>query len=266
MELHGYMHHIGTKVPLDMYKQVKQLHTAFAATISQEHTLHLMRKLISNQACATIQSMLGIETVAAMLSAAEKTLMEYKGTGKRPIKCTGYGKDHLYFNKKQKKIICPNKVMPGAKEKADTWYESFKYSQEEYNKKCKPSQQDSTRALIFSISLENKKTLFSLLQSSDSSGGNGPQVFIAKLVFSASTTKLVLPIPISNELMHIPTNLGKKGNYFKPIIGCLLDIRAYLSIVWAPFILGICKQHPQLVVCIIKAKDQYTPIQLFWLG
>eukprot|EP00957_Ditylum_brightwellii_P138013 10521995-Ditylum_brightwellii.AAC.2 len=81
-------------------------------------------------------------------------------------------------------------------------------------------------------------------------------------MLSASTIKQVLPIPISNELMHIPIKLGQEGNFFQPIIFCLLDTRAGLSIGCALFILGICKQYPQLVLCIIKTKDQYTPIQL----
>eukprot|EP00957_Ditylum_brightwellii_P053250 4037789-Ditylum_brightwellii.AAC.1 len=76
MESHEYCHHIGGKVPLDAYEQVKQLCTAFAAAISQEHTLDSTRKLISNQVCATTQSMLSTATAAAMLSADEKTLTE----------------------------------------------------------------------------------------------------------------------------------------------------------------------------------------------
>eukprot|EP00957_Ditylum_brightwellii_P145624 11087733-Ditylum_brightwellii.AAC.2 len=66
-----------------------------------------------------MQSMLSTATAAAMPSAAEKTLMEYKGPGKRPIKCAGCSKDHLYFGKRKKQIICPNKDMPGIKDKAD---------------------------------------------------------------------------------------------------------------------------------------------------
>eukprot|EP00957_Ditylum_brightwellii_P132057 10068569-Ditylum_brightwellii.AAC.1 len=62
--------------------------------------------------------------------------------------------------------------------------------------------------------------------------------------------------------MHIPIKLSKKRNPFQLIIWCLLNTEAGLSIGWAPFILGICKHHPQLAVHTIKSKDQYTPIQL----
>eukprot|EP00957_Ditylum_brightwellii_P191971 14613775-Ditylum_brightwellii.AAC.1 len=62
--------------------------------------------------------------------------------------------------------------------------------------------------------------------------------------------------------MHILIKLGQEGNPFQPVIFCLLNTGAGLLIGWEPFILGICTQHPQCVAHIIKAKDQYTPIQL----
>eukprot|EP00957_Ditylum_brightwellii_P138012 10521995-Ditylum_brightwellii.AAC.1 len=121
--------------------------------------------------------MLSTATAAAMPISAEKILTECKGPGKRPIKCVRYSKDHLYFNKKKKQIICPNKDVPGIKGKADAWYKLFKWLQEEHNRKHKPSQQD-TRALVSSLSPENKRTLLSPLQSSNTSSGI-LQTFIA---------------------------------------------------------------------------------------
>eukprot|EP00957_Ditylum_brightwellii_P005514 422095-Ditylum_brightwellii.AAC.2 len=72
---------------------------------------------------AATQSVLSNATAVDMPSAAEKTLTEYKGPGKRLIKCTRFTKDHLYFDKRKKETICHNKDMPGVKEKADAWYE-----------------------------------------------------------------------------------------------------------------------------------------------
>eukprot|EP00957_Ditylum_brightwellii_P192107 14623926-Ditylum_brightwellii.AAC.1 len=73
MEADGYYNHIGSKIPLIAYQQVNHLCAAFSTAISKEQVISSMRKLISDQVCATTKSMLSSANISVLNSVFEKT-------------------------------------------------------------------------------------------------------------------------------------------------------------------------------------------------
>jgi hypothetical protein len=194
--------------------------------------------------------------------------------------------DHQYYDKRKKKITCPNQEDPEVQARAELVRKDFL----ERSRKARDGRR-SSNPRGSSQSNNQKKALQSLVEllcpkkskDEETNGnnillnailelqkGNGdksksdPIVLLmgAFPVLQTSSNLPQLPISIQSTLPHINLRLGTKESGFNPCLSAIVDTGAALCCGYSGYIMAIAKAYPELVKSITLANDRYSPIVL----
>lgn len=190
---------------------------------------------------------------------ALETSLHQIGTSDGKNICWGCGStDHSYYNKKEKKVICPKANDPRVQERADKY-------QKEYVKglhKCSEEKKALgiiTALLAGKVSKNKQRHMLQVLKSfsafkdeddnkdNKSRDRNDTVVLIIPLVLQTSNMKPQLPINIIPTLPHVKLLLGTPESDFKPVLAAIVYTGITLCVDYGKFSLPICETYPQLV-------------------
>ncbi len=289
METNGFRKHTQA-ASTRPHDQIRLIQEAFEAACLAETELAKQRIFIQNQMKEThgfIAIPQGHHPAATtlMTSSAEQVLSKFRDENKKL--CWGcMSEDHQYYDKRKKKITCPNQEDPEVQARAELVRKDFL----ERSRKARDGRR-SSNPRGSSQSNNQKKALQSLVEllcpkkskDEETNGnnillnailelqkGNGdksksdPIVLLmgAFPVLQTSSNLPQLPISIQSTLPHINLRLGTKESGFNPCLSAIVDTGAALCCGYSGYIMAIAKAYPELVKSITLANDRYSPIVL----
>ena len=231
-------------------------------------------------------------TNPSFLSAAEKTLQQYKGdpTKKRrietmvkEIKCWGCGGGHWWRDRRTKEILCPNALKPGVAENAAKAHKKFleevkaksgfvpakkikfEHLSAEQKEVGRQFFMEQANQLSSNNSTSGTSATSSITTPSAAGATNQARSYPTIYIVNHGCNKPVLPVAVDPQLPHITLTLGKID---QPMESCaqirvLVDSGACMSSGYADFWLPILKAHPECIADMYTSDDgKFTPIIL----
>jgi hypothetical protein len=285
METNGFRKHTQA-ASTRPHDQIRLIQEAFEAACLAETELAKQRIFIQNQMrethgfIAIPQGHTPVPTL--MTSSAEQVLSKFRDENKKL--CWGcMSEDHQYYDKRKKKVVCPNNDDPEVQARAEIVRKDFL----ERSKKARDgrrssnprgnnqsSQKKALQSLVDLLSPDKSKDtepdanniLLNAIRSiqKGNSSSSDPIILLmgAFPVLQTSSNLPQLPISIQSTLPHINLRLGTKESGFNPCISAIVDTGAALCCGYSGYIMAIAKAYPELVKSITLAKDRYSPIVL----
>jgi hypothetical protein len=285
METNGFRKHTQA-ASTRPHDQIRLIQEAFESACLAETELAKQRIFIQNQMKES-HGFIAIPqqapaTPAFLTSSAEQVLSKFKDDGKKL--CWGcMSEEHQYYDKRKRKIVCPNQEDPEVQARAALVRKDFLERSRKARERRFPrdprngsNQKKALQSLAELLSPKKAKeqqdpditTILNAILGIQKNGAEKakPDAIVLLMgsfpVFQTTSNLPQLPISIQSTLPHINLRLGTKESGFNPCISAIVDTGAALCCGYSGYIMAIAKAYPELVKSITLAKDRYSPIVL----